>query len=75
LLLESRDLAGRLSDVFVRDLPQTAYEVHLDDSGDGLVWIERTGDVEVRHTSSPGTGAMRRAWAGFLGWLPIEWLL
>jgi putative cardiolipin synthase len=75
LLLESRALAGRLSDVFAHDLGDAAYEVRLLGDGNELVWIERGPGGEVRHTSSPGVGPMRRAWAGFLGWLPIEWLL
>ena len=76
LLLESPVFASRLSEVFAHELPMRAYEVQLDEAADGLVWIERTeGGGELRHTSAPGTGAMRRAWAGFLGWLPIEWLL
>ena len=50
-------------------------EVRLDESGRGLVWIERTGGGEVRHTTAPETGLMRRIWTGVLDWLPIEWLL
>jgi putative cardiolipin synthase len=75
LLLDSPTLAGRLSDVFAHDLTDAAYQVRLADDGNGLVWTEHGAAGDVLHTSSPGVGPMRRAWAGFLGWLPIEWLL
>lgn len=75
VLLESPVLASRLSDAFVSDIPLRAYEVRLDDGNDAPVWIERTETAEVRHKSAPQTGLMRRMWSGFLGWLPIEWLL
>jgi putative cardiolipin synthase len=75
LVLESPAFASRLSEVFQAEVPLRAYEVRLDPATQEMVWVERTDGVEVRHTHSPGTSAMRRAWAGFLGWLPIEWLL
>jgi putative cardiolipin synthase len=75
LLLESPAFATRLSEGFRNGIPLRAYEVQLDPQTQEMVWIERTAAGEVRHASAPGTGAMRRAWAGFLGWLPIEWLL
>jgi cardiolipin synthase C len=75
MLVESRQLAARLSDAFANHIPQRAYEVQLDASGNGLVWIERTAQGEVRYSSSPGTGLLRRIGAGMLGLLPIEWLL
>jgi cardiolipin synthase C len=75
MVLESRRLAERLSDAFARDIPQHAYEVRLDESGNGLVWIERRARGEVRHSSSPGAGLLRRLGVSMLGWLPIEWLL
>jgi len=41
-------------------------------SSDGsLEWVER----DVRHTSEPGAGVLKRLWIGFLSILPIEWLL
>jgi putative cardiolipin synthase len=41
----------------------------------GLEWIERTEAGEVRHSSSPQSGPLRRLWIAFLAILPIEWLL
>jgi cardiolipin synthase C len=75
MVVESHRLAARLSDAFAHDIPQRAYEVQLDPSGNDLVWIAHTPDGEVRYTSSPGTGLLRRIGAGMLGLLPIEWLL
>jgi cardiolipin synthase C len=75
MVVESHQLAARLSDAFAHDIPQRAYEVRLDESGNGLVWIERGPQGEARYSSSPGTGLLRRIGAGVLGLLPIEWLL
>jgi putative cardiolipin synthase len=75
LVLESPMLAADLSARFGNEIREGAYEVRLDETGQGLVWIERSGGTEVRHTSAPETGFLRRVWTGFLGWLPIEWML
>ena len=73
LVLESPALAGRLEDAFEGAIPRNAYELRLE--GGQVVWIERTDAGEVRHTSTPGVGALRSLWIGFLSVLPIEWLL
>ena len=70
VVVESARLATQLSEAFDRDIPTVAYEVRL--SADGsLEWIER----DVRHTSEPGAGLLRRMWVNVLSILPIEWLL
>jgi cardiolipin synthase C len=70
VVVESPRLAARLSAGLDERLPEFAYEVRL--SADGsLEWIE--GDV--RHSTEPGAGLLRRLWLGFLSILPIEWLL
>ena len=77
VVMDSTALAARLSEAFDRDIPELAYEVRL--AGDKLEWIERTkaGEAagEVRHTSEPGAGLLKRLWIDFLSVLPIEWLL
>ena len=77
VVIDSAALAARLSEAFDRDIPEFAYEVRL--AGDKLEWIERTkaGEAagEVRHTSEPGAGLLKRLWIDFLSVLPIEWLL
>jgi cardiolipin synthase C len=73
LVLESPALAGQLSDAFEGTIPRNAYELRLE--GEQVVWIERTDAGEVRHTSTPGVGALRSLWIAFLSVLPIEWLL
>jgi putative cardiolipin synthase len=70
VVVESAALAARLSDSLDQLLPRDAYEVRLAADGD-LEWVE--GDV--RHSSEPGTGLLRRLWIGVLSVLPIEWLL
>ena len=70
IVVESPALASRLSEAIDRDMSKVAYEVRLSPDG-GLEWI----DGDVRHTSEPGAGALKRLWIGFLSILPIEWLL
>ena len=74
VVVESAELAGRLSALFDGALADTAYELRLSPAGD-IEWIERTAAGEVRHATTPETGVLRRLWIGFLALLPIEWLL
>ena len=73
LMIDSPALGGRLAAALDADLDRVAYEVVL--AGERLQWIERGPAGETRLASEPGVGALRRAWIGFLGLLPIEWLL
>ena len=70
IVVESQTLASRLSEALDRDMANVAYEVRLSTDG-SLAWVER----DVRHTSEPGAGVLKRLWIGFLSILPIEWLL
>ena len=70
IVVESQTLASRLSEALDRDMANVAYEVRLSSDG-SLAWVER----DVRHTSEPGAGVLKRLWIGFLSILPIEWLL
>jgi len=74
VVVESPELAGRLSTLFGGGLGGEAYELRLTPAGE-IEWIERTAAGEVRHATTPGTGVLRRLWVGFLAMLPIEWLL
>ena len=74
LLIDSPALAGRLSAVFDRGFPGTAYEVRRAPEG-GLEWLDRSPSGERRLTTEPGTGFLKRAWVRFLSILPIEWML
>jgi cardiolipin synthase C len=75
VVLESPTLATQLAQAFDDELPRNAYEVRLSGDGLGLEWIERTDGGEVRHSSPPQAGPLRRLWISFLSILPIEWLL
>ena len=70
IVVDSPALASRLSEALDRDMANVAYEVRLSPD-DRLEWI----DGDVRHTSEPGAGPLKRFWIGFLSILPIEWLL
>jgi putative cardiolipin synthase len=74
VVLESAALAARLGALFDGPLARSAYELRLAANGD-LEWLERTAAGEVRHATTPETGALRRLWIAFLALLPIEWLL
>lgn len=75
LVIESPSLARSLADSFDSTIPHVAYEVRLALDGDGLEWIERSPAGEKRHTTEPGTTALRRLGVGAMSILPIEWLL
>jgi putative cardiolipin synthase len=70
IVVEGPALAARLSEALDRGMANVAYEVRLSSDG-GLEWV----DGDVRHTSEPGAGVLKRLWIGFLSILPIEWLL
>jgi putative cardiolipin synthase len=70
VVVESPTLATRLAETLDRGIRNVAYEVRLS-SGGGLEWAER----DIRHTSEPGAGVLKRLWIEFLSILPIEWLL
>ena len=73
-IIESRALAGRLSEVFSDLVPSNAYEVRLSDSGD-VYWLERRGGEVVRHDTEPGTTFGQRLFVWAMSWLPIDSLL
>jgi putative cardiolipin synthase len=75
VVIESPTLASRLSTEFDGRIPGYAYEVRLAGDGRSLEWLERQDDREVRYTTEPETGVMKRLWIDFLSILPIEWLL
>jgi putative cardiolipin synthase len=66
-------LAKRLPEQTERELAQNTYHMELDHRR--VVWVTHEGDKEVRYTSEPGAGFMKRVKSQVLGWLPIEWLL
>jgi len=74
LVIDSPALARGLSASFDTTIPLRAYEVGLRPDG-GLVWIDRTGDGEVRYEHDPRVSLLRRASIRLLSLLPIEWLL
>ena len=73
-VIESPELARRISGSFAQGIPERSYEVRLSPSGD-LQWVERLESGEVVHDEEPGTTFMQRAMIAILSLLPIEWLL
>jgi putative cardiolipin synthase len=75
LVIESPELAQRLSSAFDVQIPQVAYEVR-EGAGDRCPeWIERTPAGEIHYDSEPGAGMSQRVFIQFLQVLPIDWLL
>ncbi|NML34767.1 phospholipase D family protein [Paraburkholderia antibiotica] len=74
LVIDSPDLATQVDRKFLALLPKVAYSVHLDENGK-LYWIERNGDVEIRHDTEPNTTWYGRLGVWMLSILPIESLL
>jgi putative cardiolipin synthase len=75
VIIDSPALSGQLARQFDTVIPQKAFEVRMQADGHGLEWIEQSPQGEMRYTTEPGAGALKRTWIDFLGVLPIEWLL
>jgi putative cardiolipin synthase len=75
VLIDSPELAQRLSHLFEDSIPDQAYQVRLEEGADTLEWIERGRHGEARYTTEPRSSALRRLWIGFLSLMPGEWLL
>ncbi|MBR9870260.1 MAG: phospholipase D family protein [Gammaproteobacteria bacterium] len=73
-VIESPELTQLMENHFEEQAQITAYEVVLDEDGD-LQWIERNGDEEIRHSSDPGVGLLKRMLVSVFSLLPIEHLL
>lgn len=73
-VIDSAELAQRITDAFERTIPQRAYEVRQSDAGK-VYWIERRDGALLRREEEPGATFWRTAWISLLARLPIEWLL
>jgi putative cardiolipin synthase len=75
LLIDSPSMAGALSRLFLKDIPEASYQVQFD-AHRKLEWVERRADGSVvRYHDEPGASAGRRLAVTVLGLLPIEGLL
>jgi len=75
IVFDSPRMAGGLADWFEENRRRVAYELTLEDSGDGrdtLEWKEGAADGERSWTRDPHTNALQRMLVGLLGFLPIE---
>lgn len=72
-LIESPKLATEMTDSFAEEVPQSAYELALE-NGD-VRWIERHNGEQIRHDHEPETGPFKRFWVSLLSFLPLEPLL
>lgn len=74
MVIDSVELANRLTETLDRTLPTRAYEVLLDKK-EQVYWLERKDGQVIRYDVEPGTGWFKRAAVNALSWLPIDWLL
>lgn len=72
-VIDSPAMAQAVDEMFIKRVPQTAYQVKLDEKGN-LYWLEQ-GEPPVIHHRDPGVSWFKRAIVKVLSWLPIEWLL
>jgi putative cardiolipin synthase len=75
LIIDSPQLAQRLSRMFDHEVPRIAYTVVPGTEGRCVEWTQATPGGEVRYTTEPGTRPSQRALIDFLSHLPIDWLL
>lgn len=73
-VIDSPNLAQKISDVIDGEIPVNTYEVQLNDEGE-LTWVEQQGDEHIYHDTEPQSNALTRTWINLLSNLPIEWLL
>ncbi|MCE7524357.1 phospholipase D family protein [Alloalcanivorax xenomutans] len=73
-VIESPVLAKAVAHAFATRVPEGAYQVKLDQSGD-LYWVEEFAEGERLYRKEPGVGVVKRWGVSLLSWLPIEWLL
>jgi hypothetical protein len=71
--IESPKLATAMEESFAEGVPQSAYELGLDN--DDLLWVERHDGKQIRHDHEPETGPFKRFWVALLSFLPLESLL
>jgi putative cardiolipin synthase len=63
LLIDSKEMAGAISDAVKTALPKITYEIVLNDK-DKLEWHGVVDDIETIETKEPQTGA----WLRFKAW-------
>jgi putative cardiolipin synthase len=73
VVMDCPPLARRLPERTERMLSQNAYRLAVERNR--LVWVTREDGKEVRYTSEPKAGAMKKIKSTVISWLPIEWLL
>lgn len=72
VMVDSEELAQQLHRQFdVNTTPERSYRVVLEEGG-RLVWYDRSGGVERRHTREPDCGVLRRLGVTLIGIFPLE---
>ncbi len=72
-LIDSPQMARTLGAAL--DVNRSVYRLRRGADGD-LEWLQRGPDGEdTLYRNDPNTGPLKRAFVGFIGWLPMEWML
>ncbi|QGZ63010.1 phospholipase D family protein [Paraburkholderia acidisoli] len=74
LVIESPELAQRIETAFWTQVPQLAWQAHLD-TGGTLYWTRVASGRTLRYETEPNTTWQQRLSVWFFSILPIEWLL
>jgi putative cardiolipin synthase len=72
VMIDSEELAEQLHRQFeVNTAPERSYRVLLEEGG-RLVWYDRSGGIERRHTHEPDCSVLRRLGVTLIGIFPLE---
>ncbi len=75
VVMDSPELAARVSDWLDQSLDRVAYHVILAPNGSSLEWVEETDLGEVRLHNEPKTTFFKRLTVSIFKLLPIDWML
>jgi len=73
-VIDSPELSRDITRTFMDQVPQTSYQVHLDDNNE-LYWTRHDNGQTMRFDTEPEASLWRRIWVGVLSAFPIEWML
>lgn len=73
-IIDSPKLSKDITRTFMDQVPQTSYEVHLDEHNE-LYWTRLDNGELIRFDTEPEASLWRRIWVGVLSMFPIEWML
>ncbi len=75
VVIESRELAGKIHNYFANSLHKEAYTLSLNKDND-IVWVEYESELQSNYyQNDPNSTSLQRMVLKIIGWLPIQKLL